>query len=70
MAKAWLNAPYHGENIAGEFQIVFDRSLAAEMSNGNAQQIMRAAEKGYRDYLWEVLPSGNFFIVEGTRKQK
>jgi len=69
MAKAWLNVPYHGENIAGEYQIVYERHQAAEMSNGNAQQLMRVAQTTYADYLWEMVPSGQFFIVEGTKKK-
>jgi len=69
MAKAWLTVPYHGENISGEYGRVFERHLATEMSNGNAQQLMRAAETGYRDYSWKIVPSGKFFVVEGTKKE-
>jgi hypothetical protein len=45
MSKAWIAAPFHEENIDGEYQIVFDRIRASEMSNGNGQQLMRAVEK-------------------------
>jgi len=67
--KAWLNVPYHGENIAGEYQIVFTRRQAAEMTNANAQQVMRAAQSAYTDYTWEMVPAGKWFIVEGTKKK-
>jgi hypothetical protein len=68
MATAWIAAPYHGEPISGEYQIVYARSLASEMSNGNAQQLMREAQIAHKDYIWDMVPSGNFFIVEGTKK--
>ena len=69
MAKAWLEVPYHGENITGEFQMVFQRQRATEMSNGNAQQLMRTAQSKIYDYVWEIVPVGKFFIVEGTKKE-
>jgi hypothetical protein len=69
MDKAWLDVPYHGENISGEYQIVYDRHQAAEMTNGNAQQLMRAAQSTYRDYVWEIVPIANSFIVEGTKRK-
>jgi hypothetical protein len=69
MAKAWLQVPYHGENISGEYQIVFERQEAVEMSNANAQQLMRAAQSAYTDYDWQLVPVGNFFIVKGTKKK-
>ena len=49
--------------------MVFNRVEAAEMTNGDAQQIMRAAEKGYPNYSWELIGIGNnLFVVEGTEK--
>jgi len=68
--KAWLSVPYHGENIAGEYQIVYERHRATEMSNGNAQQMKRAAETAFTGYIWRMVPVGKFFIVEGTKKEK
>lgn len=68
MEKAWIAAPYHGENISGEYQIVSERSRASEMSNGNAQQLMRAVEKLPSVYTWTMVPVGKWFIVEGTKK--
>jgi len=58
----------HGENICGEYQIVHQRHLCSEMSNGNAQQLMRAAETAYPDYIWEVKAAGKFFIVEERKR--
>jgi hypothetical protein len=69
MAKAWLDVPYHGENISGEYQIVYDRNRAAPMSNANAQQLMRTAQDTYTDYTWEMVPVEKGFIVEGTKKK-
>jgi hypothetical protein len=71
MSKAWLNAPDRGENISGEYQIVYDRNQAGPMSNANAQQLMRAAQDTYTDYTWEMVPvqSGCGCIVEGTKKK-
>jgi hypothetical protein len=68
MAKSWLNVPYDGEYIAGEYQIVCERNQASEMSNANAQQMMRVAQVAYNDYAWEMVPAGGSFIVEGTKK--
>ena len=44
MTKAWLSVPYHGENISGEYGIVYERHQAVEMSDANAQQLMRQAQ--------------------------
>jgi hypothetical protein len=69
--KAWLNAEDHGSPTAGGFQLVFDRKAAAEMKENSAHEIMRAAERAYPDYSWEIvrIPSSNFFVVEGTQKK-
>jgi hypothetical protein len=69
MAKAWLNVQYEGKNIAGEYQIVFHRHQAVEMSDANAQQLMRAAQIAYPNYRWEMVAVSNWFIVEGTKKE-
>jgi hypothetical protein len=70
MTKAWLNVPYHGENISGEYGIVYERHQAVEMSDANAQQLMRQAQTASSDYTWEMIPVGRFFIVEGTKKKQ
>jgi hypothetical protein len=70
MAKAWLNVPDRGTQIKGEYSIVYERSKAVEMLKSNALEVMKAAENGYPTYTWEVIPSGNQFVVEGTIKQK
>ncbi len=71
MAKAWLFTPDQGRLIQGVFQLVFNREQASEMTNGDAQQLMRAAEKDPNlKYTWEMIRVGdNSFIVEGTERK-
>ena len=69
MAKSWLFTEDGGIPLEGKFQVVFRRQQATEMTYGNAHQLMRAAEKGYRNYTWELIKiDDNSFIVEGTEK--
>jgi hypothetical protein len=69
MAKAWLFADNQGKDIEGGWQIVSSRAEAAPMTNGNAHNIMRHAEKRYPNYRWKLIGIGNnLFIVEGTEK--
>jgi hypothetical protein len=70
MAKAWLYVPDRGTQIEGGYTIVYEQSKAVEMSENNAREVMKAAQKGYPEYTWEVIPSGNQFVVEGTIRQK
>ena len=60
MEKVWLNSQYH--------QIVYQRQHAAQMTNANAQQMMHAARTVFKDYVWQVVPAGIWFVVEGTSK--
>lgn len=70
MAKAWLYARDQGRPIAGEFNQVFSRAEAAEMSYANAQQIMRTAEDNFLDYTWRMVEvRKDVFIVEGDPKK-
>jgi len=69
MAKSWLFAERQARPIHGEYRLVFTRQEAAEMSNGDAQQLVRAAEREYPTSTWEMIEVGtNSFIVEGTPK--
>ena len=72
MHKAWLFAEDRPGHSSFPDMIVFDRKLAAEMTGNNAHEAMRVAELKYPDYAWEVVkvPSHNFFVVEGTKKEK
>jgi hypothetical protein len=69
MGKAWIWAEDQGRQIQGNIGIVHTRSEATPMTNGNAQQIAHAAERGYPRYRWELIAANNnLFIVEGTEK--
>jgi hypothetical protein len=67
--KAWLHAQDQGKPVVFGYQIVFSRNEAAEMKENNAHEVMRGAERGYPDYVWEMVKvPGNLFVVEGTKK--
>jgi hypothetical protein len=70
--KAWLHAEDHARQIAFQYQIVFDRQQAAEMTENNAHEVMRGAERDYPEYTWEIVKVSagrNVFVVEGTQKK-
>ena len=68
--KAWINAQIHAAPIRFGFKIVFNHAAAAEMTENNAQETLRAAEKEYRDYAWKLapVPGKDLFVVEGDLK--
>jgi len=68
--KAWLFAEGHARQSSFPDMIVFDRKQAAEMIENNAHEVIRGAERDYPDYTWKMVkvPSGNLFVVEGTKK--
>jgi len=66
--KAWLHAEDSAKQSAFQFQIVSNRKQAAEMTENNAHEVMRGAEREYPEYAWEMIkiPGGNVLVVEGT----
>jgi hypothetical protein len=70
--KAWLSAEASAKPIAFRYQIVFIRDEAAEMTENNAHEVMRGAERDYAGYTWKMIKVAddrNLFVVEGTKKQ-
>jgi hypothetical protein len=53
--KAWLHAEDHARQSAFPYHIVFSRQQAAEMTENNAHEVMRGAERDYPEYTWELV---------------
>ena len=70
--KAWLYAERLSEQTAFTCRIVFSRLQAAELTEHDAHEVMRGAERDFPEYKWVMvnLPGSAFFLVEGDEKKK
>ncbi len=70
--KAWLYPEGLAKKSAFGYEMVFDRRKAAELTENNAHEVMRAAERDYPKYSWasvKIQDGRNLYVVEGTKKQ-
>jgi len=68
--KAWLFADDDAKGTAFGFHIVFSFPEATQMSENNAHEVVRGAEREYPDWEWRIvkIPNNQIFVVEGTKK--
>jgi hypothetical protein len=70
--KAWLYAERLSEQTAFTHRLVFSRLQATELTEYDAHEVMRHAERDFPEYRWTMvnLPGSAFFWVEGDQKKK
>jgi hypothetical protein len=69
--KSWVHADNNATQSKFTYSLVFSREQAAEMTEHDAHEVMRAAETGSPEYVWEMVrvsDARNLFVVEGTEK--
>jgi hypothetical protein len=69
--KAWLYAERLSEQAAFTYHLVFSRPQAVELTEYDAHEAMRGAERDFPEYKWTMvnLPGSAFFLVEGGEKK-
>jgi hypothetical protein len=70
--KAWLFAEGLSEQTAFAYHLVFSRPQAAELTEHDAHEVIRGAERDFPGYRWTMVnvPGSAFFLVEGDEKKK
>jgi len=72
--KAWLHAEGLGEQtqIRFSYHLVFSKQQAAELTEHDAHEVMRGAERDFPEYRWMMVnvPGSAFFLVEGVGTKK
>lgn len=70
--KAWLYAERLSEQTAFAYRIVSSRLQASELTEHDAHEVMRRAERDLPEYRWIMVnvPGSAFFWVEGDEKKK
>lgn len=71
--KAWLNVGTVGETKSSlPHELVFIRQHAVELTEYDAHELLRGAERDYPEYRWTMvnIPGSAFFLVEGDKKEK
>jgi hypothetical protein len=70
--QAWLYAERLSEQTAFTHRIVFSRLQASELTEHDAHEVVRAAERDFPEHKWRMvnIPGSAFFFVEGDQKKE
>lgn len=66
---AWIKAEDDAVPVSGPYGIVLDPKEASNMSEANAREILKYANRDFPEYRWDVVPGSTTveFLVQGLR---